>query len=40
MFESKNAENLFSIDNSLLHLRKKSDKLNINAEFKPEKLPF
>ena len=41
MYEEGNAENLFSIDNDLLHLRRnKKDKLDIKAELEKEKLPF
>lgn len=40
MFEEGNAKDLFFIDNNLLHLRKKKDKLDIKAELEKEKLPF
>ena len=41
MYEEGNAENLFSIDNDLLHLRKnKKDKLDIKAELDKDKLPY
>ena len=40
MFEPDGSAKLYTIDNDLLHLRKKKDKLNIKGDLKKEKIPF
>lgn len=40
LYVPNNADNLYTIDEKLIHLRKKVGYLNITAEMKDEEFPF